>query len=87
MHIEFNPGRPTRTEMSPSAARRAPAAAGSEPASFEQTQALEQKLARTPDTRPEEVERARSLISDVQYPPEEMMNRLASLLAMHIKNQ
>ncbi len=85
MQIEFNPGRPTGPGASQSVTRRTPAVPDSEPASFEQTRALEQKLAQVPATRPEQVERARSLIEDVQYPPQEMMNRIASLLALHLK--
>ena len=87
MPIEFNPSRPPGAGASQSVTRRQPAVTDSEPASFEQTRALEQKLSTLSASRPEQVERARSLIADVQYPPNEMMNRIASLLALHLKNR
>jgi hypothetical protein len=86
MNIEFNPSSPTGLGATQSAARRAPSVTESESSSFEQTRALEQKLSQLPDTRPEEVARARTLIADNQYPPQLMMNRIASLLAIHVKN-
>ncbi len=49
---------------------------------FNRTDALRQALADTPDIRPEEVERARKLISTSQYPPPETLDRLARLLAI-----
>lgn len=86
MHIEFNPSRPNDGPgASQSVNRRAPVPAETDAVTFEGTRALEQKLADIPATRPAEVERARSLIADVKYPPQEMMSRIASLLAMHIK--
>ena len=87
MHIEFNPSRPTGPGASQSVTRRTPEVADSEAASFEQTRALEQKLSQVPDSRPDQVDRARALVADVQYPPQEMMNRIASLLALHIKKR
>jgi hypothetical protein len=87
MHIEFNPGRPTGPGASQSTPPRTQVVSDSETASFEQTRALEQKLSLASESRPEEVSRARSLIADVKYPPEEMMSRIANLLAMHVKNQ
>lgn len=48
---------------------------------FEETEALRQALARTPEVRPEVVDRARSLANNPNYPPEEIVRRLAQLFA------
>jgi hypothetical protein len=55
--------------------------------SFENTQALEQTLKEVPAVRPEAVERASSLLSDSNYPSDEVLNRVATVLAQNIKNQ
>lgn len=85
MNIEFNPSSPTGLGASQSAARRTPSVNESEPAAFEQTRALEQKLSEVPTSRPEAVAKARALIADDQYPPQLTMSRIASLLAIHLK--
>ena len=46
--------------------------------------ALDRALADTPDLRADRVERARELIRDVSYPPEETIQRIASLLATNL---
>lgn len=51
--------------------------------SLEQSAALLTALADTPDVRPEEVERAKQLIGDVRWPPEETIRRIAELLAIN----
>ena len=51
---------------------------------FDAAQSLERSVKDLPLVRPEEVARARALVADVKYPPDEMMSRIASLLAMHI---
>lgn len=52
---------------------------------FARSHALEGRLAEVPDTRPEKVERARDLIGDPAYPPNEAMNGLANLLALKME--
>jgi hypothetical protein len=60
---------------------------GSEPAredtSFTETTALNQALGSVPDSRQDQVERARQLIDDVNYPPPEGINKIAHLLALN----
>jgi hypothetical protein len=53
-------------------------------ADFTSANAIHEQLARSPATRPEEVARVRSLLTD-HYPPDEMVRRIANLLAVHIK--
>ena len=53
-------------------------------ASFNQSQALEQRLQDEPPVRPGEVARAKELVSGINYPPQETIHKLASLLAMNL---
>lgn len=54
----------------------------SDTAQFDHAAALDSAIKATPDIRAAEVERARDLIVDVAYPPDEIINRIASLLAL-----
>lgn len=38
-----------------------------------------------PPVRPGQVERARALIAEATYPPDDLLNRIANLLAGHLK--
>lgn len=84
MEIEFNSARPAATGASQSVVRREGAAPAPAEASFERAASLEKSLKEIPLVRPEKVERARSLVMDVKYPPEETLNRIANLLALHM---
>lgn len=53
---------------------------------FASSHALETRLAETPDARPEVVEKARVLISDPAYPPNEAIRKIATLLAMEMQS-
>lgn len=53
---------------------------------LEDSRALEAALARTPESRPEEVERARRLIGQVRWPPDEIIRRLSELLGIHLES-
>ena len=55
--------------------------------SIGRTQALEQTLQNTPVVRPEEVSRASALVADENYPSDEMLNKMAGLLAGKIGGQ
>jgi hypothetical protein len=61
-----------------------PAADGT---AFERSAALNRSLANTPEVRPQVVERARRLIEDTSYPPQEAINKIASLLAMTLAEE
>tara|TARA_R110002050_G_scaffold166315_1_gene296806 strand:+ start:401 stop:679 length:279 start_codon:yes stop_codon:yes gene_type:complete len=48
--------------------------------SLPQQQHLQEALKKTPEIRPEVVERGRNLATDPAYPPLEIINRLASII-------
>lgn len=50
-------------------------------AAFEHANSLEQALRSSPDARPEVVARAKELIGDVTYPPQETIQQIATLIA------
>ncbi|MDX2186040.1 MAG: hypothetical protein SFV32_03835 [Opitutaceae bacterium] len=54
--------------------------AESENFSSANTQALREALSRTPEIRPEVVERGKRLAVDPNYPPREIIDRLADLM-------
>jgi hypothetical protein len=89
MEIEFNPGRLDKTGANqPEPVNPRPAAkAAAEPVAFEQVQSLEQALKNIPEVRSDKVEQAKALIANVQYPPQELISRIADLLAMYAQNQ
>jgi hypothetical protein len=66
----------------PKAATR-PNRAARDTADFSQTQGLEQALNTTPASRGEEVARAKTLVSSLRYPPDELINGISELLAFH----
>ena len=53
-------------------------------ASFTTADAIHRVLRDAADVRPEEVARARALVDDRYYPPDETIRRIANLMAMHI---
>jgi hypothetical protein len=53
-------------------------------ADFNRAADLNRSLQDLPDVRSEEVERAKKLVQDVNYPPPYAMLRLARLLAIHL---
>jgi hypothetical protein len=55
--------------------------------SFNNTEALEQTLKETPTVRPEAVNRAAALLSEPDYPSDEVMDRVATALAQNINGQ
>ena len=80
--MEINPNRnvdPALPVGGPVRAKGAARLAG-EP-SFEQSAGLDTALAAVPDTRAEVIARAEKLVSSPNYPPPEMIRRIATLLA------
>lgn len=65
--------------------RSTAAASAANSAIFDGAAALETGLKETPAVRPEVVARARELISDPSYPPQEMVRKISLLLAMHLE--
>jgi len=62
----------------------APAAAETAWLSFQESQALERSLETAPETRAEEVARARQLIAHADYPPQVMIEKISLLLAVQM---
>lgn len=85
MDIKLNSNRPLDAAENQPIRRTNTAEAANEAAHFEAAQQLERSLRDVPATRPEEVARAKELVNQVQYPPQEMMDRISSLLALHLK--
>jgi hypothetical protein len=54
---------------------------GQDKASFDQTQALNQALNDSADTRAMEITRAKQLVSSLLYPPDEIIRSIGRLLA------
>jgi len=87
MEINLNPGRVSDSGTSQPIARGPSTPSTSEATGLphERTQALEQSLRDASQVRPEVVARAKALVNDVQYPPQEILDRISTLLALHIK--
>ena len=84
MEIEFNPSRVPKVEPSQTAAR-ANASASADKTSFPGSAALQDKLKNLSDVRPEKVAHAKGLVSNSQYPPDDVLDRIAVLLAINVK--
>ncbi len=83
-HSSFGTGGPLGPDPRRAAASQAPAvgpAAGGERLSTANANGLREALAATPEIRPEVVARAQALAVDPNYPPLEIIERVASLLA------
>jgi len=57
--------------------------AAQDQADFNQTQGLEHALNAIPAVRGEEVARAKTLVSSLRYPPDELIEGISQLLALH----
>ena len=84
MEIDFNPGRVPQVEPSQTTARPS-ASAPADESSFPASAALQDKLKNQSDLRPDQVARARDLLSDSKYPPDDVLDRIAVLLAINVK--
>jgi hypothetical protein len=84
MEIEFNPSRVPRVEPNQIAAR-ANASASADQTSFPGSVALQDRLKNISDVRPEKVAAAQSLVADTKYPPGDVLDRIAVLLAINLK--
>jgi hypothetical protein len=82
MEIDFNPGRVPKMEPNQTVARPS-ASAPADETSFPSTAALLDKLKNQSDVRPDVVARAKGLVSDLKYPPDDVLDRIAVLLAIN----
>jgi hypothetical protein len=84
MEINFNPLKGPEPVRPAQAQNKS--AVDRDTGSFDHVSELERALRDLPATRPEKVELGRELVSNVKYPPYEMLDRIANLLALHIQN-
>ena len=86
MEIEFNPNsRIPQAGPSQPTARRRTTSAAPDSVSFSTSDSLKRQLSQISTVRPEQVARAKELVSDPSYPPDYVINRIAALLAIHAK--
>ncbi|HWD93893.1 MAG TPA: hypothetical protein VG938_16300 [Verrucomicrobiae bacterium] len=86
MEVGLNTSRVPGAEPSQPATRQDTTAAATDEASFEVTAALQDKLKNLPTLRPDKVEQAKMLISDSKYPPDDVLDRIAVLIAAKVKS-
>ena len=87
MEVDFNPGRSPITGGNQPVIRREPSAtAPDNTMSFDKTTSLQQTLKDSSQVRPEKVAQASALVADPNYPSDDVLDRLAGLLAKHIGN-
>ena len=86
MEIEFSPSQlPAPRATSPvKGANTTPAA--NEPPTLQGMAELQRKLNDVALTRPDKMDAARAVIAEVNYPPEELLNGIARLLAIHLRD-
>jgi len=87
MEVKLNPGLVPSAEKNQAVARRESMKPVENTMSFERTQALEKTLQKTAQVRPEAVARANALAADAGYPSDELLNKVAGVLAGSINNQ
>jgi hypothetical protein len=85
MEIDFNSSRVSKAQTSQPVVRPEVASA-TDAASFQVTSALESQLKNLPAVRPEKIAQAQALLSDSQYPPDYVLERIAVLIASHVKS-
>jgi hypothetical protein len=86
MEIEFNPGLKANAGISQPVARRENTQSAENIMPFERTQALEKTLKES-SVRPEAVARANALVADENYPSDEVLDKVAGVLAGNIHNE
>lgn len=86
MDIKFNPSRVSSTGPSQPASKQDSTVTATDGASFQGTEALEEKLKNLQAIRPEKVQQAKLLASRPDYPPDDVLDRIAVLLAINSKS-
>ena len=87
MEVKLSTGPIPNADQNQAAARRNSIKPAENTMSFERTQALEKTLQETAQVRPEAVARASALAADANYPSDELLNKVAGVLAGSINNQ
>jgi hypothetical protein len=86
MDIEMNPTRIPKPELGQPVPRRGASSAASDAVSIPTVSSLAARLNDIPLVRPEKLETAKALISDEQYPPSFVLDRIIAILASHLKH-
>jgi hypothetical protein len=82
MNIELNTSRIPKPTSGEPVTKRDTTPTVSDAASFPAATSLEARLSDIPAVRTDKVELAKSLISNSQYPPDDLLDRIAVLLAI-----
>jgi hypothetical protein len=82
--MEINPNRNVDPLLPAAASSKARPAAARFDVAFEESAGLNAALAAMPDTRSDVVARAKQLVSQASYPPSDMIQRIANLLAASV---
>ena len=83
MEIEFNTGRIGNRDAGQPVTRPSTTATATDSASFTSAATLESQLINVPAVRVDKVALAKTLITNPNYPPTELLDRIAALLAVH----
>ena len=86
MEVEFNTERVSQTSLTPPVSRTVAAASASDTASFPTTDSLLAKLKDIPMIRESKIAQAQALLSNGEYPPEDILDRIAVLIAANVHN-
>jgi hypothetical protein len=86
MEINLNPGQGPGPIEGQAIHRREPAKAA-DTETFNRSQALQTLANEGPDIRAEKVAHARELFANVKYPPDELLNGIARLLAVNLNKE
>ena len=82
--MEVNNNIDTALWLKSNQSRQRATQAGSDTASFQRVEALDQAMQATTAVRPEAVARAKAFISETRYPGDETIRGIASLLALKL---
>lgn len=86
MQIEFNTDRIPRVEPAQPNGMPVSTPAASDAVSLTNSDSLKVQLSNLPTSRSEEVARATGLISQKGYPPDDVLDRIATLIAAKIQD-
>lgn len=84
MEIEFNTGGIPDFGGSQSIARKSTTPPAASPVSLSSTDSLKNQMSSLSDVRPDKVAKARDLVSDPDYPSDDVLGKVAGKLASHI---
>jgi hypothetical protein len=89
MEIDFNPSQIPKPELRQPIVRKSASSPASESAgtgSAPTAADLRSQLNQISLVRPEKVDQAKALVSATSYPPVELLDRIAVLLAVHLRD-